>query len=219
MLEISAYSSLFIQFITGIIDVYGVYIPIPSDKFLFRDLLKVELTVQTIEFIFYMWMVKNLHIIKNITPYRYIDWFLTTPTMLVTFMAYLDINQYSDLFDFIKKNISFILEILFLNILMLLFGFLAELNIIPYMIGILLGFIPFYYYFKKIYDKYIKEDTTKDRKYLYWFFIIFWSLYGLAALMSYKVKNTMYNLLDLFAKNGFGIFLVYVVWTYRIKTE
>ena len=55
---------------------------------------------QMIEFIFYLWMVKNLYSIKNITPYRYIDWFLTTPTMLVTFLAYLDANQYINLFDF-----------------------------------------------------------------------------------------------------------------------
>jgi len=219
MLEISAYSSLFIQFITGIIDVYGLTIPIPLDKSIFKDLLKVELSVQMIEFIFYLWMVKNLYSIKNITPYRYIDWFLTTPTMLVTFLAYLDANQYINLFDFIKHNISFIFEILSLNLLMLLLGFFAELNIIPYTIGIILGFIPFYYYFKKIYDKYINKDTTKDRRYVYWFFIIFWSIYGIAALMSYKVKNTMYNVLDLFAKNGFGIFLVYVVWSYRIKKE
>jgi hypothetical protein len=30
--------------------------------------------------------------------------------------------------------------------------------------------------------------------------------------MSYTVKNTGYNILDIFAKNFFGVFLAYIVW-------
>lgn len=217
MLEASAYTSLFLQFITGIIDIFGLSIDIPSDKIIFKDLLKVELTVQSIEFIFYIWMILNLSTIKNITPYRYLDWFLTTPTMLITFIAYLDNNNYTNLSQFIFDNISFVFEIIFLNILMLLFGFFAELQIIPYTIGILFGFIPFIYYFKIIYNKYIHKDTSKDKINLYWFFVIIWTIYGIAAFTPYVLKNTMYNILDLFSKNGFGIFLVYVLWTHRIK--
>jgi bacteriorhodopsin len=217
MLELSAYTSLFIQFITGIIDLFGLSIEIPSDKILFKDLLKVELSVQTIEFIFYIWMILNLSTIKNITPYRYLDWFITTPTMLVTFIAYLDNKPYTNLSHFIFDNIPILFEIISLNILMLVLGFLAELQIIPYTIGILLGFIPFVYYFKRIYDKYINENTSKDKVNLYWFFFIIWTIYGIAALSPYLIKNTMYNILDLFSKNGFGVFLVYVLWTYRIQ--
>lgn len=217
MLEASAYTSLFLQFITGIIDIFGLSIDIPSDKIIFNDLLKVELTVQSIEFVFYIWMILNLSTIKNITPYRYLDWFLTTPTMLITFIAYLDNNNYTNLSQFIFDNISFIFEIIFLNILMLLFGFFAELQIIPYTIGILFGFIPFIYYFKRIYDKYIHKDTSQDKINLYWFFVIIWTIYGIAAFTPYVLKNTMYNILDLFSKNGFGIFLVYILWIHRIK--
>jgi bacteriorhodopsin len=36
-------------------------------------------------------------------------------------------------------------------------------------------------------------------------------MYGIAALMDYKTKNIMYNILDLFAKNFFGVYLGYVV--------
>lgn len=217
MLEFSAYISLFIQFITGIIDLFGLSINIPSDKIIFKDLLKVELTVQSIEFIFYIWMILNLYTIKNITPYRYLDWFITTPTMLVTFLAYLDNKPYTNLSEFIFNNIPIISEIIFLNIFMLLFGLLAELHIIPYTIGILLGFIPFVYYFIRIYNLYIHKDTSKDKINLYWFFLFFWSLYGIAAFTPYVIKNTMYNILDLFSKNGFGVFLVYILWTHRIK--
>jgi hypothetical protein len=69
MLNITAYSSLFIQLITGVIDILGLSIDVPDNKIIFKDLLKVELFVQSIEFIFYVWMVFNLYTIKNITPY------------------------------------------------------------------------------------------------------------------------------------------------------
>jgi hypothetical protein len=99
---------------------------------------------------------------------------------------------------------------------MLLFGLFAELKYIPYTLGIVLGFIPFIYYFKKIYDTYIRPDSSKDKINLYWFFLISWSMYGIAALMPYFVKNTIYNMLDLVAKNGFGLFLAYILWNNRI---
>jgi bacteriorhodopsin len=225
MLNITAYSSLFIQLITGVIDILGLSIDVPDNKIIFKDLLKVELFVQSIEFIFYVWMVFNLYTIKNITPYRYMDWFITTPIMLVTFIAYLDNNNYNNLLEYITNNKAIIIQLVLLNIFMLLFGLLGELKYIPYLSGILLGFIPFIYYFKIIYDKYIKkdisrgvsQDVSQDKRNLYWFFLIIWTLYGLAAFMPYILKNTIYNILDLFAKNGFGVFLVYILWSNRIQ--
>jgi len=216
MLHITAYSSLFIQFTTGIIDLLALGIDVPADKNIFKDLLTLELIVQLIEFIFYAWMIYHLSIIKNITPYRYTDWFVTTPAMLIAFIAYLDTKQYTGLFDFISKNGSLINQIVILNLFMLLFGLFAELKYIPYLLGIILGFIPFIYYFKKIYDTYIHPDTSKDRIYLFWFFLISWSMYGIAALMPYFAKNTLYNMLDVVAKNGFGLFLAYILWSNRL---
>jgi hypothetical protein len=219
MLHITAYSSLFIQFTTGMIDLLALGIDVPADKNIFKDLLTLELIVQLIEFIFYIWMIYHLSTIKNITPYRYADWFVTTPAMLIAFIAYLDTKQYTGLFDFISKNGSLIHQIVILNLFMLLFGLFAELKYIPYTLGIILGFIPFIYYFKKIYDTYIRPDSSKDKLYLYWFFLISWSIYGIAALMPYFVKNTIYNMLDLVAKNGFGLFLAYILWSNRIADE
>jgi hypothetical protein len=100
---------------------------------------------------------------------------------------------------------------------MLVFGLLGELKYIHYYTAILLGFIPFVYYFKRIYDEKINRETEKHKLYVYWFFVGIWTLYGVAALFSYKWKNVSYNILDLFAKNGFGIFLVYLLWINREK--
>jgi len=217
MLEISGYYSLGIQFITGLIDMFGLLIKVPDNKLIFRDLLKVELGVQSIEFVFYMWMIYNFKNIKNITPYRYLDWFITTPIMLITFMAYLDNNNYTNINNFVIDNKNFIIKITFLNFLMLLFGLFGELNVLPYILAIFIGFIPFLYYFYLIYDKYYNnKEISQDKKFVFWFFFIFWSLYGISALMKYKTKNIMYNILDLFSKNGFGLFLVYILWKNRI---
>lgn len=217
MLYESAYFSLLVQFLTGIIDIWGLQIKVPSDKNIFRDLLKVELGVQTVEFVFYSWMVSNFNKIENITPYRYLDWIVTTPTMLVTLMTFLDENKKNNLYDYIDENKSFIIKIIVLNLIMLLFGLLGELNYMNYNYAILIGFLPFVYYFKLIYDKYMNKEISQDKINLYWFFLIIWSLYGLVAFLPYEEKNAAYNILDLLSKNGFGVFLVYTLWINRIE--
>ncbi len=218
MLLQSAYISLIIQFVTGVIDYLGLKIDIPKDKNIYKDLLRTELGVQIIEFVFYIWMIYNFSNIKNITPYRYFDWIVTTPVMLLTLTAYLDKNSYTGLIDYIKQNSNFVIKIVSLNLLMLIFGLVGELNLFDYNISIGIGFIPFIYYFKMIYDKYIyKQESTNDRKGLFYFFAIVWTLYGVVAFLPYEQKNISYNILDLFAKNLFGLILVYVVWTNRIN--
>jgi len=217
MLQYSGYISLGLQFITGVIDIWGLNIKVPEDKNIFRDLLKVELGVQTVEFIFYVWMVKNFDKINNITPYRYIDWSFTTSPMLITLIAYLDNTKKTNLIDFISDNNAFIIQIVVLNLLMLLFGFIGELNYIDYKTGLLLGFLPFIYYFKLIYDKYIIEGISQDKLILFFYFFVIWSLYGVVAFLPYEQKNTAYNILDLLSKNSFGLFLVYILWNNRIK--
>ena len=213
MLYISGIISLSVQLIVALIDFWGLTI-VTEEQTIFKDLLKVELGVQIVEFIFYVWMIFNFKNITNITPYRYFDWFLTTPTMLITLTAFLSKKYFNNLSDFIKGNKKNIIIIGLANALMLLFGLLGEFNVINYTTGVLLGFIPFLYYYKKIYDEYINKDS-RDQKGLFWFFFLVWSLYGAAALFPYSIKNTMYNTLDLFSKNLLGLVLVYFIWKNR----
>jgi bacteriorhodopsin len=46
---------------------------------------------------------------------------------------------------------------------------------------------------------------------IYTYFLVFWSLYGVVAVLPYTLKNTIYNVLDLFSKNFFGLFLSYLI--------
>ena len=66
MIQESAKISLLIQFITGIINFNALSIEVPQDKQIFKELLNVELGVQTVEFIYYFWMVTNLSYNQNI---------------------------------------------------------------------------------------------------------------------------------------------------------
>ena len=211
MLYESTYFSLIIQFIVGIINIYGLNIDVPDDKRIFKDILKLEFGVQVIEFIFYIWMINNLKLIQNITPYRYFDWIITTPTMLITLISYLSNKDNTSLKEYISKNKIFIIKIIVLNTIMLLFGLAGELNYMNYSTAIIIGFIPFVYYFKIIYEKYLIDNQDNNKIKIYWFFFIIWSLYGIIAFLPYDQKNISYNILDLFSKNLFSVFLVIII--------
>jgi len=216
MIHISGIISLAIQFIIGIIDYLAINIEISSKDELLKDLLKVELFVQVIEFIFYIWLFVYLHkVSRNITPFRYLDWAITTPLMLITLSAFLkhDGTTSSRLSSFLLDNKDSIIKIVLLNATMLIFGFIGEIGYLNPYVSTALGFIPFSLNFKYIQDTFLasSEDTFKNAVF-YWF-VFFWSLYGVFAVTSYTIKNTGYNILDIFAKNFFGLFLGYIVWS------
>ena len=216
---ISVYSTLVvsvaIQAIVGLIDILVVLLKVPSKIFLLKQLLIMEVIVQVIEGSFYLYWLYNFKTIANVTPKRYVDWSITTPTMLITLIFYLIFLQYRELgrtdelefFDLFQKNLGPLTNILSLNWLMLFFGYLSEIKLLPTTPAVLMGFIPFFAYYYMIYKNYAVQSADGYKIFLYFFF--FWSLYGVAALMPYKIKNMGYNILDLFAKNFFGVFLAF----------
>ena len=131
MIYLSGLISLIIQFIVGIIDYLAIKLKLdPKDEIL-KDLLKLEVVVQIVEFIFYMWLIYSFkRVFKNITPFRYVDWFITTPLMLITLSAFLnhDGNKSNRLSGFLSDNSGSIAKIVGLNASMLLFGLIGELG-------------------------------------------------------------------------------------------
>ena len=222
--------SFIIQVFTGFFDIYVLRFHHDEKYNIVRELLKIELYVQVIEGIFYLWLILNFQNIKNITPHRYYDWVITTPTMLFTYCVYLlhlkrvesenikktDSNKNDNkqsLYEIIQNNTPTLVSIFILNTMMLGFGYLEEMGQIDKLLGISLGFIPFFWMFWMIYDSYAKFTSIGQITFLYFLFV--WALYGLAAFMSYRVKNIAYNILDLFSKNFFGIFLAVVLYVNR----
>ena len=242
MIYVSGLVSLIVQFAVGIIDYLAINIEVNPKDELLKDLLRVELFVQIIEFIFYIMLITYLtRKSQNITPYRYLDWAITTPLMLITLSAFLQHDTTTSgtgatgtgtgatgtgtgatgtgtvaaprLVDFLAKHKGSIVKIVLLNAAMLLFGLIGEFGYMtPYM-STTLGFIPFIVNFKYIKDRFLPSSEDKLKNLLFYWFVFFWALYGVFAVMGYTVKNTGYNILDIFAKNFFGIFLAYVIWS------
>ena len=195
----------------------------PVKFLLLKEMMLLELFVQLIEGSFYVYWLYDFKNILNITPKRYFDWVITTPTMLINLIFYLIFLQYKDnnTNDNLNDNLNFvklfktefstIITILLLNWSMLLFGYLGETSVIPVLLGVSLGFVPFLIYYYIIYEKYalLSDDGYK----IFLYFFVFWSLYGVVAIFPYKIKNMCYNILDLFSKNFFGLFLTYLIFT------
>ena len=222
MVNVNIYTSLILsiitQFITGIIEFFFLFIKVPSRFLLLQQMLLLEVIVQFIEGFFYVYWFYNFNNIANITPNRYFDWVITTPTMLITLIFYLVFLKYEDdnlsheldFFDLFNQEFYTIVIVLVLNWLMLLFGYLGEINFIPVFLGVFLGFIPFLIYYYIIYKKY--AILSDDGLNIFLYFFIIWSLYGIVAVLPYKIKNMFYNILDLFSKNFFGIFFSYLLF-------
>jgi len=216
-------ASFFIQIITTIIDTYALSINVPPSLYDIKRLLWIEYFVNIIEGVFYVWMISNFAKIKNITKFRYYDWVISTPTMLFTYSMYLFImkkieeNKKHNLLDSVYTEKYTLLTIILLNWTMLFFGYIGEIGKMSVNLSTFLGFIPFTIMFYIIYENYAKYTSTGINTFIY--FVSVWSLYGVAALMSYEVKNIMYNILDLFAKNFFALFLAYVLIYKYINLE
>jgi hypothetical protein len=211
--------SIIVQIITGIIEIGAFFVKVPTMYSIIRQLLILELVVQFFEGMFYVWLAYNFTKVLNVTPKRYIDWVITTPTMLITLMLYLiylnkkveNKTNELDFFTLLKDNSNIVIPVVLLNWLMLLFGYLGEMRIIPVLMGVVLGFIPFLMYYYIIYVNYVTQNTNGYL--LFWYFFFFWSLYGVVAVLPYYIKNSFYNILDLFAKNFFGVFLSYIIFS------
>jgi uncharacterized integral membrane protein len=218
MIYISGLISLGIQFLIGIIDYLAINIEVNSEDEILKDLIKVEFFVQVIEFIFYIWLIYYFNKkTRNITSFRYLDWSITTPLMLITLSAFLKHNRNEPfrLNDFVSNHQSSILKIVFLNAAMLLFGFIGEIGLLNPYLSTTLGFIPFVLNFKYIKDTFLQSSEDIYKNGLFYWFAFTWSLYGVFAVMSYTIKNTGYNILDIFSKNFFGIFLAYNIYLRR----
>lgn len=225
IVQTTAIASLSVQFLIGVIDAIGLRFKVAPRAEIFRTLLKIELTVQIIEFMAYMTLVRMFFMkdpfIKNITIIRYVDWCFTTPIMMITLMAYL---SGEDKFEtFLKKYKGSIAFVVMMDILMLLFGLRHELMAdiqttkCERQKWIYVGFFPFIIMFGYILHLFYEQiSVSKEKTFIFAWFVGIWALYGIAAFQSYAIRNSSYNVLDIFSKNITGLFLVWKLSQYRI---
>ena len=168
ILKGSVYVSLFIQIIIAFITFSGMFIEVPEDDKVLIDILTLENVSQGVEAVFYSYIALSLSKLEltTVTPKRYFDWVITTPVMLITTILFMDyeIKKKNNekplrLFDFLKQNKSIVLKIVFYNFMMLVFGYLGEMNILDKRISIPLVLYSFIYHSKPIYDNFVKDKN------------------------------------------------------------
>ena len=86
----SADISLKVQIIAGILTFLGSNVKVSKEHQVLSQLLTLETIVQVIEIVFYIWITRSMMSAEKVTPRRYIDWAITTPTMLFTTVVYLE---------------------------------------------------------------------------------------------------------------------------------
>ena len=138
---------------------------------------------------------------------RYMDWFITTPFMLVALCLVLSSN--------INKTmcLTTIVGVILLDYVMLYAGYLGEMKTISVFSAELVGFAAFLGMFYTIFVKYVKSSTNVANRVLFGIYFIIWSLYGVAYLFNEEYKNITMNFLDLSSKCFMGIGL----WVYYTK--
>ena len=211
----TAYISLAVQILTAIIGIYGIMIPISAEKYILRELLIMETIVQFIEMVYYFWLIQNYQKINyDVTFTRYFDWSLSTPIMFINtamFMQYKNSTQPQSLrlWSMIMEYANPVFWILMANWIMLLFGYLGERKVLSRTNAFLGGTVMFLYSFFYLYSTFVGDAMIN--RYLFWVMLVIWFMYGIAFCFSYETKNAFYNILDLFSKNFYELFLVYQI--------
>ena len=209
----SLYASLFAQWTTLSVNVSALTATLPLKDLVLQTVLWIETIVQVIELAFYSWYSYYFHTVAEATFYRYHDWAVTTPLMLFSTMIYYEYqNKPEDevtLESFLREHWFDVLVVAGFNAIMLLFGYLYELNVIDLWTSQTLGFAGFVGSFYVMWDKFASKSPKN--LWLYAFMITVWGLYGVAAMFNSVWKNVSYNLLDVVAKNFYGVFLSYLI--------
>lgn len=193
---------------TGLITfIEAIRTPNPKIRHIFNLETCISLVAGYFYSIFIIEMNKKDINWKNITQARYLDWSITTPMMLLTLCLVLSMNSNTIIY------FNVISLIIILNYLMLLFGYLGEINKIGRYLSLILGFIAFFFMYLLIFMNYVKPKYSKSNYILFGIYFILWSLYGVVYLFDEELKNTITNILDLIAKCFVGLGL----WIYYIK--
>lgn len=207
----TVYLSLIVQLVTTLISLEGLRYDLRPEDMILKDILVLEAVVQFVEAGFYIWVIMALDRLEIMTPRRYIDWFLTTPTMLVSTIIFMEYKKQKErgrsftFVEFLNTHKANIINIVILNALMLLCGYLGEINMLEKKTSVASGSVFFVLAFKFIYEEYAKYTTLG--KNLFYFLSGVWSLYAVAACLNLHYKNTMYNILDIVSKNFYGLFI------------
>jgi hypothetical protein len=216
-------ASLLIQGITLGLNLIAFLIPVDSLDFALKEILGLETAVQIVELLFYSWYRQRLLLNTNdVSRFRYYDWALTTPTMLVSTASYYGYLKEKNepkqepfsVWTFLRENASWIGWMLLFNACMLGVGYLQEIGVVSLFVSSVLGYVALLLSFGLMYVQSVSKVSGEQG--LFWGMAGTWSLYGVAAALPSVEKNIAYNILDIVAKNFYGLFLGYLILKKRV---
>lgn len=213
-IRLSLNASLGAQWSGLFINLFALSQPLLPVDMILRTVLWIETFVQVVELAFYSWYAYYFHSVAEATFYRYHDWAITTPLMLFSSMMYYEYKNKPDeeitLESFLKEHWHHVLIVFAFNLVMLVFGYLYEVKVLDLATSQIVGFAGFVGSFYVLWDTFASKNP--DNYWLYWFMFGVWALYGVAAMFTSVWKNVSYNLLDVVAKNFYGVFLSYLIY-------
>jgi bacteriorhodopsin len=141
--------------------------------------------------------------LKQITQYRYVDWSITTPLILLVILLFYNGENSIDYKTY--------LGIVGLNAGMLYAGYKGETGSWSKNTGGILGFLCFGAMLALFYTCCVPGSKNPI---VFYMFALLWTLYGVAYYIEDdETKNISYNILDVLSKAIFGV----VLWTYYGK--
>jgi hypothetical protein len=143
----------------------------------------------------------------KIIRYRYTDWSITTPIMLLVLMLFMA-NHLN-----VPVKLGTYLIVVVLNYIMLSFGYLGETGEMDKTTGLFGGFAAFGLMFYIIYTKYMRPKYSLANSVIFWFYAIVWSMYGIIYTLDDGYKVAGLNVLDMISKCLVGLGL----WAYYTK--
>ena len=169
-----------------------------------RHIMNIETAVSIVASIvyglFYEQVKTGKYDLKAFTHYRYIDWVITTPMIILGLLLFYNQQLASIPYDTFGR-------LVLLDWGMLLAGYMGEAGMIPRTSGFLAGFVALFMMFYMMVTYAIPKGSNLSAFYV---FAFLWSMYGVAYMQDEVTKNLMYNILDVNSKAIFGVGL----WMY-----
>lgn len=214
----SAKASVAAQIFFTLFALAGIFVPLKPEDSIINEIALLETVSQLIELAYYL--IAIWYFGKIYTWTRYIDWVISTPIMLISTMAFFEHLRDPDtrttiggIFD--ASNLTATVLVLSFNMLMLVFGLLAELKVMLTVPALTLGGVSFVASFFIMFYHYVLHTTGLSLA-LFLFMYIVWGFYGIAATQSNVARNVAYNGLDVVAKNFYGVFILIYGFTIMI---
>jgi len=219
IVDVTTSISIYTQLAVALIDLYALTLTVPDEHQLLKDILILETIVQVVEFAWYFFVIQKLpqeEMAKN----RYYDWVITTPLMLVNIFSYLLYEEQIEtnstpirLSTILETHWDAITQIILSNFAMLSIGYLYEMGEISKSVAFAYGLAFLLNTFSIIYIR-AGNKSTKGNVVLFVVFLL-WSIYGIAFILPTPIKNSIFNITDLFSKNFFELYIATLAYQQR----